>query len=628
MIPTKDSNNPYTQDFRFDAVIIGGGHAAAEAALACARTGLKTCMLILNLDSIGLLACNPSVGGTSKGHLVKEIDALGGQMGIEADKSLIQLRMLNTSKGAAVQSLRAQIDKNKYHTNMKATLENTPNLKIKQAEAVELLTEGKKIIGVKTLYNQIYYAKAVIVAAGVYLKSNTIIGTIIEEKGPSGLARANYLSDSIQKTGHTLRRFKTGTPPRLNAKTIDYSQFEIQHGEPCYAFSAMSEKVEYNRMPCYLGYTNEHTHQIIRENIHLAPMYSGLIKGIGTRYCPSIEDKIMRFKDKSRHQFFLEPEGMDTVEVYLQGISTSLPLDVQEKIVRSIKGLENAEIMRDAYAIEYDCIDPLTLLPTLESKIIDGLYFAGQVNGTSGYEEAASQGLMAGLNASLKIRNKQPLVLGRDQAYIGVLIDDLTTKGTNEPYRMMTSRAEFRLNLRQDNADLRLTQIGYDAGLVTKDRYQKYLNKLEKIQKINSLLDKSFSPKVVNPILEEVGQPLVKSGVTLRELFKRNGIGSQHIQTMQELKDAEQDAIQQVLVTIRYEGYIARTQKNIDDIKKLEELKMPEDLDYNMLSGLRLEARQKLTKIKPLTLGQASRISGVNPADINVLILYLKTKKG
>ena len=336
----------------------------------------------------------------------------------------------------------------------------------------------------------------------------------------------------------------------------------------------------------------------------------------------------MRFKDKSRHQFFLEPEGMDTVEVYLQGISTSLPLDVQEKIVRSIKGLENAEIMRDAYAIEYDCIDPLTLLPTLESKIIDGLYFAGQVNGTSGYEEAASQGLMAGLNASLKIRNKQPLVLGRDQAYIGVLIDDLTTKGTNEPYRMMTSRAEFRLNLRQDNADLRLTQIGYDAGLVTKDRYQKYLNKLEKIQKINSLLDKSFSPKVVNPILEEVGQPLVKSGVTLRELFKRNGIGSQHIQTMQELKDAEQDAIQQVLVTIRYEGYIARTQKNIDDIKKLEELKMPEDLDYNMLSGLRLEARQKLTKIKPLTLGQASRISGVNPADINVLILYLKTKKG
>lgn len=628
MTQTKELNNEYISDYDFDAVIIGGGHAAAEAALACARTGLRTCMLILNLDSIGLLACNPSIGGTSKGHLVREIDALGGQMGIEADKSLIQLRMLNTSKGAAVQSLRAQIDKNRYHTNMKATLENTDNLRVRQAEAVELLTDGKKITGVRTLYNQIYNAKAVIVATGVYLKSNTIIGTITENKGPSGLARANYLSDSIQNVGHALRRFKTGTPPRLNGKTIDYSQFEIQYGEPSYTFSAMSDHVEYNRMPCYLGYTNETTHQIIRDNIQLAPMYSGLIKGIGTRYCPSIEDKIMRFKDKTRHQFFLEPEGLDTVEVYLQGISTSMPLEIQEKIVHSIKGLEKAEIMRDAYAIEYDCIDPLTLKPTLESKIIDGLYFAGQVNGTSGYEEAACQGLMAGLNASLKIRKKPPLVLGRDQAYIGVLIDDLTTKGTNEPYRMMTSRAEFRLNLRQDNADLRLTETGYQTGLVTKERYAKYLNKLEEIQKITSMLDKSFSPKVVNPILEQAGQPVVKSGMTLRELFKRNDITSEQVQTIPELENAPHDAIWQVLINIRYEGYIARTQKNIEDVKKLEELKLPEDLDYSTLSGLRLEARQKLAKIKPLTLGQASRISGVNPADINVLLLYLKTKKG
>ncbi len=623
MTLTKDNNNQY----KFDAAIIGGGHAAAEAALACARTGLKTCMLILNLDSIGLLACNPSIGGTSKGHLVREIDSLGGQMGIEADKSLIQLRMLNSSKGAAVQSLRAQIDKNKYHTNMKATLENTPNLRVRQAEAVELLTDGKKIKGVKTLYNQIYYADTVIVATGVYLKSNTIIGSIIEQKGPSGLSRANYLSDSIEKIGHTLRRFKTGTPPRLNGRTIDYSQFEIQHGEPCYTFSAMSESIEYDLAPCYLGYTNEHTHEIIRENIHLAPMYSGLIKGTGTRYCPAIEDKIMRFQDKSRHQFFLEPEGLDTAEIYLQGISTSMPLDIQEKIIHSIKGLENAEIMRDAYAIEYDCIDSLTLKPTLESKLIEGLYFAGQVNGTSGYEEAACQGLMAGLNASLKIKNKPPLILGRDQAYIGVLIDDLTTKGTNEPYRMMTSRAEFRLNLRQDNADLRLTQIGYETGLVTKQRYEKYLTKLEKIQKITSMLDKSLSPKAVNPILEKAGQPIVKSGITLKELLKRNDVTSDQIKTLDELKDSQQDAIEQVLINTRYEGYIARTKKNIDDVKKLEEFKLPENLDYNTLAGLRIEARQKLQKIRPLTLGQASRISGVNPADINVLLLYLKTKK-
>lgn len=620
---TQNAINEYEQDYHYDVVVIGGGHAASEAALACARTGLKTCMLILNLDSIAFLACNPSIGGTSKGHLVREIDALGGQMGIEADKSLIQLRMLNQSKGAAVQSLRAQIDKHKYHINMKSTLEHTPNLRLRQAEAVEILTENKKVVGVKTLFGQIYYAKAVIVATGVYLKSHIIIGNIVQKQGPSGFARAEYLSDSISKLGHTLRRFKTGTPPRLNGKTIDYSKFEIQRGEPWYTFSAMSELVNYDLAPCYLGYTNERTHQIIRENIHLAPMYSGLIKGTGARYCPSIEDKVMRFADKDRHQFFLEPEGLDTVEIYLQGISTSMPLEVQEKIVRSIEGLENAEIMRDAYAIEYDCIDPLTLKPTLESKFIDGLYFAGQINGTSGYEEAAAQGLMAGINASLKLRGKEPLVLRRDQAYIGVLIDDLTTKGTNEPYRMMTSRAEFRLHLRQDNADLRLTQIGYDVGLATKERYEKYLNKLEQIEKLKSILDKSISPKVINPKLNLS----LKSGVTLRELFKRSDIPLENLAKLDELQEFSFDVINQVCLDARYEGYIVRMQKSIEEAKRLEELKLPEDLDYNQLKGLRIEARQKLQQIRPLTLGQASRISGVNPADINVLLLYLKTKK-
>ncbi|HEY8424215.1 MAG TPA: tRNA uridine-5-carboxymethylaminomethyl(34) synthesis enzyme MnmG [Clostridia bacterium] len=620
---TQNAINEYEQDYHYDVVVIGGGHAASEAALACARTGLKTCMLILNLDSIAFLACNPSIGGTSKGHLVREIDALGGQMGMEADKSLIQLRMLNQSKGAAVQSLRAQIDKHKYHINMKSTLEHTPNLRLRQAEAVEILTENKKVVGVKTLFGQIYYAKAVIVATGVYLKSHIIIGNIVQKQGPSGFARAEYLSDSISKLGHTLRRFKTGTPPRLNGKTIDYSKFEIQRGEPWYTFSAMSELVNYDLAPCYLGYTNERTHQIIRENIHLAPMYSGLIKGTGARYCPSIEDKVMRFADKDRHQFFLEPEGLDTVEIYLQGISTSMPLEVQEKIVRSIEGLENAEIMRDAYAIEYDCIDPLTLKPTLESKFIDGLYFAGQINGTSGYEEAAAQGLMAGINASLKLRGKEPLVLRRDQAYIGVLIDDLTTKGTNEPYRMMTSRAEFRLHLRQDNADLRLTQIGYDVGLATKERYEKYLNKLEQIEKLKSILDKSISPKVINPKLNLS----LKSGVTLRELFKRSDIPLENLAKLDELQEFSFDVINQVCLDARYEGYIVRMQKSIEEAKRLEELKLPEDLDYNQLKGLRIEARQKLQQIRPLTLGQASRISGVNPADINVLLLYLKTKK-
>ncbi|HHW90518.1 MAG TPA: tRNA uridine-5-carboxymethylaminomethyl(34) synthesis enzyme MnmG [Clostridiales bacterium] len=620
---TQQLHNEYEQDYIFDVVVIGGGHAASEAALACARTGHKTCMLILNLESIGLLACNPSIGGTSKGHLVREIDALGGQMGIEADKSLIQLRMLNQSKGAAVQSLRAQIDKNRYHTNMKSTLEHTPNLRLRQAEAVELIVENKKIIGVKTLFGQIYYAKAVIVATGVYLKSHIIIGDIIQKQGPSGFASAEHLSDSINKIGHNTRRFKTGTPPRVNGKSIDYSKLEIQNGEPWYAFSVMSESVEYDRAPCYLGYTNARTHQIIRENIHLAPMYSGLIEGIGARYCPAIEDKVMRFKDKERHQFFLEPEGLDTVEVYLQGLSTSLPLDIQEKIIRSIEGLENAQIMRDAYAIEYECIDPLTLKPTLESKIIDGLYFAGQINGSSGYEEAAAQGLMAGINASLKLRGKEPLVLRRDQAYIGVLIDDLTTKGTNEPYRMMTSRAEFRLHLRQDNADLRLTQIGYDVGLATKERYQKYLDKLEQIQKLNSLLDKTFSPKIINPLLNK---PL-KSGITLKELFKRDDLSLSQIAQLDELKDFSYDVIRQVSLDARYEGYIARMKRSIEEAQKLEEFKLPEDLNYNKLKGLRIEARQKLQKIRPLTLGQASRISGVNPADINVLLLYIKTKK-
>lgn len=610
----------------YDVIIIGGGHAAVEGALICARAGLSTLMLALNLDSVALLACNPSIGGTAKGHLVREIDALGGEMGVQADKALIQLRMLNMSKGAAVQSLRAQIDKSAYHRNVKSVLESTPDLYLRQAEVVEILTDNGNVTGVKTMLGQEYYAPAVLAATGVYLKSCIIIGDKFINQGPSGFARAEELSDSIRALGHELRRFKTGTPTRLDGNTVDYTRLERQDGDPSYSFSALSDEVAYNRSPCYLGYTNTDTHDIIRRNIHLAPMYSGLLHSTGARYCPSIEDKIVRFPDRTRHQFFLEPEGLDTVEIYIQGISTSLPVNVQQQIINSIDGLQNTRIMRDAYAIEYDCIDSLTLTPALESKHVSGLFFAGQINGTSGYEEAAAQGLIAGINIIMKHRSLPPFVLARDEAYIGVLVDDLVTKGTQEPYRMMTSRAEFRLNLRQDTADLRLTPKAHALGLITQERLARYNDKRQSIDELTALIDTVYAPAKVAPLFEANGIELPKTGLTLKDLLRRGFSSAELKAGIESLSAFSPELIEIVRGNTVYEGYIARQQRTINDIKKLENIAIPADIDYNKMSGLRIEAQQKLDKIRPLTIGQASRISGVNPSDISVLILKLKTK--
>ncbi|KAI4453230.1 glucose inhibited division protein a [Holotrichia oblita] len=603
----------------------GGGHAAVEAGLACAKTGLNTLMLVLDLDSIGYLACNPSIGGTAKGNLVKEIDALGGVMGIAADRAMLQLRMLNASKGVAVQSLRAQVDKYLYHQAVKNILENTDKLKLRQAEVTGIITESGSIKGVVTARGQKFFAGRVIVATGVYLKSTIIIGGRIEESGPAGFARAEHLSESIEACGHKLRRFKTGTPARVNSKTIDYSVLERQDGENVEPFSTLTKRVNYNKFPCYLGYTNTDTHRIIKENLHLAPMYSGLVKGTGARYCPSIEDKVVRFSGRERHQFFLEPEGLSTVETYIQGISTGLPPDVQLKLLRSIKGLENVEIMRDAYAIEYDCIDSLTLNSTLMSKHINNLYFAGQINGTSGYEEAAAQGLIAGLNASLSFRGLPPLILGRDTSYIGVLIDDLTVKGTNEPYRMMTSRAEYRLRLRQNNSDLRLSEIGKKAGLLDSKRYKIYKNKLKQIEKIRSLLPSFLSSRILTPLMDELKENYSGQGMMLQEIFRRTNADVQvvkkHIPSLYEFEDA---CIEQVLYDCKYEGYLKREERTLDEIRRLDKISIPKDFDYDKVLSLRIEARQKLKNIRPLTLGHASRISGVNPADVAVLLLSLK----
>lgn len=610
---------------QFDAVVIGAGHAGCEASLALARTGIKTAMLTLNLDSIAFMACNPSIGGTAKGQIVREIDALGGEIGINADKALLQIRMLNRGKGTAVQSLRGQEDKNLYHRLMKKTLENTENLEILQGEAIKILTDGKKVTGVLTAHGGILECKAVVIATGVYLKSSVIAGEWKKNTGPNGFAPANELTESLMELGFTIRRFKTGTPARIDKKSIDFSELEIQNGETdIYPFSTLTEQIPVKQTPCYLTYTNEKTHELIRANLHRSPLYAGVIHGTGPRYCPSIEDKVVRFADKERHQLFLEPEGADTNEIYVQGMSTSLPHDVQREMYRTVKGLENCKIMRYAYAIEYDCIDSLDLYPTLEYKRVENLFSAGQINGTSGYEEAAGQGLIAGLNASLKIRGLKPFTLTRSDGYLGVLIDDLTTKGTNEPYRMMTSRAEYRILLRQDNPDLRLTEKALYTGLINQERKIRYEQRKSEYEAATKELKTLVKPKNSEKILKEHGFESANSALTYADLIRR-GIEIKEIKREFNAFENISDAI---LITVetdaKYEGYLKKGLEQIEKAKKLEERMLPRDLDYLSIQGLRLEARQKLDKIRPENLGQAGRISGVSPADIAVLMVYLK----
>ncbi len=610
----------------YDAVVIGSGHAGSEASLALARLNKKTLLTTLNLDSIAFLACNPSIGGTAKGQLAAEVDALGGQMGINADKSMLQLRMLNSGKGPAVQSLRAQVDKVVYHTEMKRTIEKQKNLDILQCEVAEILTENNKVVGVKTAMGEVFACNAVVVATGVYLNSRIIIGDYTKNTGPNGFEPSNLLTKSLADLGITIRRFKTGTPARVDGKSIDYTKFELQPGDELNtSFSAISKKVK-NKLPCYLGYTSSDMHDVIRKNIDRAPLYSGKINGVGPRYCPSIEDKIMRFSDKERHQLFLEPESASTDEVYVQGISSSMPSDVQRKMYRLIPGFENVKIMRFAYAIEYDCISATELKNNLESKKINGLFFAGQINGTSGYEEAAAQGIMAGINAQRYIDNLSPFVLGRDQAYIGVLIDDLVTKDITEPYRMMTSRAEYRLMIRQDNCDLRLTKLGYEIGLVDNKRYKLYKKKASQIEEVFSVLNQIKNPTQLTKLFNDKNISIPKTGLSLKECVKRNNITIFDIKNYFDLfKDIPTNVLNYVNTEIKYEGYIKNEKDLIEKTKKLEEIRLP-DINYQLINGLRLEARQKLNKFKPATLGQAKRIDGVSPSDINVLMVYLKLK--
>ncbi len=608
----------------YDAIVVGSGHAGSEACLALSRLNKKTLLTTLNLDSIAFLACNPSIGGTAKGQLAAEVDALGGEIGVNADKSMLQLRMLNSGKGPAVQSLRAQVDKVKYHAEMKHTIEKQENLDILQTEVAEILVENSKVVGVKTAMGEVFSCSAVVVATGVYLNSKIIIGDHTKKTGPNGYEPSTMLTKSLMDLGIEVRRFKTGTPARVDGKSIDYSKFEIQPGDELKTgFSHLNKKIK-NKSVCYLGYTGTEMHDYIRENIDRAPLYSGKINGIGPRYCPSIEDKIMRFSDKERHQLFLEPETDYSDEVYVQGISSSMPSDVQRKMYRLIPGFENVKILRFAYAIEYDCINATELKNNLESKKINGLFFAGQINGTSGYEEAAAQGIVAGINAQRYIDKLPDFVLKRDQAYIGVLIDDLTTKDIVEPYRMMTSRAEYRLILRQDNCDLRLTQIGYDLGLVDKKRYKIYTEKVKVINEVFVTLNTMCNPEKLHALFEEKGESLPKQGLTLKDCIKRNHINIFDIKNHFKLFENVSDNVLEYINTeIKYEGYIKKEIEQIEKLKKTENINLP-DIDYSQISGLRLEARQKLNKFKPATIGSAKRIDGVSPSDINVLLVYLK----
>ena len=612
----------------YDVIVVGAGHAGCEAALAAARLGCKTAVFSISLEGIALLACNPSIGGTSKGHLVREIDALGGQIGLNTDKTFIQIRMLNTGKGPAVHSLRAQADKRNYHISMKQTLENQVNLDVKQGEVKAIKTHGNRIDGIVLTTGEYYKCRAVVIATGVYLKSRIIIGEFSANSGPSGLFPANYLSQCLIDLGFKLNRFKTGTPARVNRRSIDFTKMKEQPGdELIIPFSFMSGSIAREQVPCWLTYTNSRTHEIIRQNLHRSPLYSGMIEGVGARYCPSIEDKVVKFKDKESHQIFIEPEGLDTQEMYVQGLSTSMPVDVQIAMYRTVPGLENVEIMRPAYAIEYDCIDSTQLKLSLESKDIDGLFFAGQINGSSGYEEAAAQGIIAGINSVQYIEDKPPLILDRSQAYIGVLIDDLVTKGTKEPYRMMTSRAEYRLLLRQDNADMRLTEIGRRIGLVDDERYDRYMRKKELVEKeMERIKEIIISPtERILEFMERKGTSLIKSGITLYDLLKRPEIKYDDLQKIGlDNKELSRQEREQVEIQVKYEGYIKKQIRQAEQFKTMENRIIPENIVYEDIRGLRIEARQKLNEIKPRSIGQASRISGVSPADISVLMVYLE----
>ena len=618
---------------KVDVVVVGAGHAGCEAALACARLGLETVIFTVSVDSIALMPCNPNIGGSSKGHLVREIDALGGEMGKNIDKTFIQSKMLNVSKGPAVHSLRAQADKAEYSRSMRMVLENTDHLSIVQAEVTEIMAEDGHVTGVKTFSGATYFAKAVVLCTGTYLKARCLYGDVVNHTGPNGLQSANYLTDSLKNLGIEMFRFKTGTPARIDKRSVDFSKMEEQFGDETvvpFSFTTNPEDVQIEQASCWLTYTNEKTHEIIRGNLDRSPLYSGVIEGTGPRYCPSIEDKVVRFSDKNRHQVFIEPEGLYTNEMYVGGMSSSLPEDVQHAMYRSVPGLENVKIVRNAYAIEYDCINPRQLYATLEFKAVKGLFSGGQFNGSSGYEEAAAQGLVAGINAAMEVLGKEQIVIDRSQGYIGVLIDDLVTKDNHEPYRMMTSRSEYRLLLRQDNADQRLTRIGYQVGLISEERYQHLLKKERQIEEEVARLESVFvgCTENVNNILERYNSTALKSGTSLAELIRRPELKYEYLAEIdKDRPELSKEVTDQVEINLKYDGYIKRQLKQVEQFKKLENKKIPKDLDYKEIGSLRVEAVQKLEAYRPLSIGQASRISGVSPADISVILVYLEQRK-